>query len=268
MGCKPRVKTRLAGVLLGLLNLNFFGDLLARKEASERDLAQHKQVSQEQASEGIRVGVALQRPEEFTLKQHLLLNSDRLAKWADFRVDVINVRQAQRDQRTLVRSMSRARAPRAVEKVPRVPVVPLDVRGTRRRTVGMRANRVAKAKERRREDTCEYTEQSKHTEQSESSNALTDCWAKPMLYSSRTQTRQTSSTSTRVFDDESCLESESNLVANRFLESPAANGIAGLMFSLMYVKEQGLVKLRSKLALLGFHSSVSAAPQSELSQPG
>ena len=41
-----------------------------------------------------------------------------------------------------------------------------------------------------------------------------------------------------------------------------------VMFSEMHVKEQGLVKLRSKFALQGFHSSVSAATQSELSQSG
>ena len=55
---------------------------------------------------------------------------------------------------------------------------------------------------------------------------------------------------------------------NRFLESPAANKIAGFLFSEIHVKEQGLVKLRSKFALQGFHSSVSAATQSELSQSG
>ena len=97
--------------------------------------------------------------------------------------------------------------------------------------------------------------------------------------SSTTKTRRTSSISTRVFDDESRLESGSNLVAkeigvvvanidqfgpttNRFLESPAANGIAGFLFSEMHVKEQGLVKLRCKFALQGFHSSVSAATPS------
>ena len=53
-----------------------------------------------------------------------------------------------------------------------------------------------------------------------------------------------------------------------FLESSVANGIVGFMFSEMHVKEQGLVKLRSKFALQGFHSSVSAASQSELSQAG
>ena len=102
---------------------------------------------------------------------------------------------------------------------------------------------------------------------------------KPMLFSSRTQTHRISSISTRVFDDESCSESESNLVrkeisvvvadidqfaptTSRFLESPATNGIAGFMFSEMHVEEQRLVKLRSKFALQGFHSSVSAATQS------
>ena len=46
---------------------------------------------------------------------------------------------------------------------------------------------------------------------------------------------------------------------NSFLESPAANEIAGFLFSEMHVKEQGLVKLRSRFAQQGFHSSVSAA---------
>ena len=90
---------------------------------------------------------------------------------------------------------------------------------------------------------------------------------------------------TRAFDDEASIGSKTNLAmkeisvvvanidrfgpaTNGFLESPAANEIAGFMFSEMHVKEQGLVKLRSKFALQGFHSSVSAASQSELSQAG
>ena len=109
-------------------------------------------------------------------------------------------------------------------------------------------------------------------------NVSTVCWVKPSLSSTRTRTRRTSSISTRVFDDGSFLESESNSVAkeirvvvanidqfgpttNKFLGSPAANEIAGFMFSEMHVKEQGF-------ALQGFHSSVSAATQSELSQSG
>ena len=109
------------------------------------------------------------------------------------------------------------------------------------------------------------------------SNALTVCWVKPTLYSSRTQTRRTSSISTRVFESNLVAKEIGVVVANigqfgpttnRFLESPAANEIAGFMFIEMHVKEQGLVKLRSKFALQGFHSLVSAATQSELSQSG
>ena len=115
-------------------------------------------------------------------------------------------------------------------------------------------------------------------------NVSTVCWTKPTPSSSRTRT-WILSMSTRVFDEESSTESKSNLAmkeisvvvaifdrfgpaTNAFLDSPAANGIAGFMFSEMHVKEQGLVKLRSKFALQGFHSSVSAASQSELSQVG
>ena len=52
------------------------------------------------------------------------------------------------------------------------------------------------------------------------------------------------------------------------LESPAANGIAGFLFSEMHVKEQGLVKLRSKFTHQGSHKSYAAATQSEWSQAG
>ena len=48
------------------------------------------------------------------------------------------------------------------------------------------------------------------------------------------------------------------------MESPAANGIAGFMFSEMHVKEQGLVKLRSNFAF----TARFLATQSELSQSG
>ena len=78
-------------MLLSLLNLDFSGDLSARMEAFEREFADYEQASQEQASDGIRVSAVLQRLEESTMEQHLLLNSERLTKWADFRAEVINV---------------------------------------------------------------------------------------------------------------------------------------------------------------------------------
>ena len=53
-----------------------------------------------------------------------------------------------------------------------------------------------------------------------------------------------------------------------FLISPAANGIAGFLFSDIHIKEQGLVKLCSKFTHQGLHSWVSAAARSEWSQAG
>ena len=69
-----------------------------------------------------------------------------------------------------------------------------------------------------------------------SSNETTDCCVKPMPFSSRTRTRQTSSISTRVFDDWSGLESESNSVtkeisvvlANVDQKGPATNRFLGI----------------------------------------
>ena len=45
--------------------------------------------------DGSRVGVSLLRLEDSPLKQHLLLKSERLTKWADVRAEVINARRAQ-----------------------------------------------------------------------------------------------------------------------------------------------------------------------------
>ena len=92
---EPRIRTRYAGVLLGLLNFDFGGDLIARMEAFERELVQYERTSGETISDGVRIGVVLQRLEESALNQHLLLNTERLTRWADFRAELINVRRAQ-----------------------------------------------------------------------------------------------------------------------------------------------------------------------------
>jgi len=92
---EPNVRSRYAGVLLGILSFDFSGDLIARVEAFERELATYERASNEIVSDGIRVGVVLQRLEDSPIKQHLLMNSERLAKWADFRAELLNVRRAQ-----------------------------------------------------------------------------------------------------------------------------------------------------------------------------
>jgi len=92
---EPRVRTRFAGVLLGILNFDFSGDVIAKLEAFDREIQVYELACGEVVSDGIKIGVVLQRLEESNLKQHLLLNAERLAKWFDFRAEVINIRRAQ-----------------------------------------------------------------------------------------------------------------------------------------------------------------------------
>ena len=49
-------------------------------EACDREVTQLEHASQEQVSDGIRVGVVWQRLWESTMTQHLLLSPERLAK--------------------------------------------------------------------------------------------------------------------------------------------------------------------------------------------
>ncbi len=82
-------------MLLGILNFDFSGDVIVRLEAFERELSLYEQACGEAVSNCIKISDVLQRLEESTLKQHLLLNSQRLAKWEDFRAEVISIRRAQ-----------------------------------------------------------------------------------------------------------------------------------------------------------------------------
>jgi hypothetical protein len=58
-------------------------------------VTQYEQPSEELVSDGIRIGVVMQRMEENSLKQHLLLKAERLVRWADLRAELVSVRRAQ-----------------------------------------------------------------------------------------------------------------------------------------------------------------------------
>ena len=62
---------------MGLLNFDFSGDLIARMEAFDREQAQYEQASGKTVSDGIRIGVVLQRLEESALK---LLKAEGLSR--------------------------------------------------------------------------------------------------------------------------------------------------------------------------------------------
>ena len=85
----PHIRSRTAGQLLSLLQFGFSGDMLAKLEAYERDLALY-----EQASDGLRVGIVLNRVTDTELATHLLLNSERFQTWALFRRELGHVSRA------------------------------------------------------------------------------------------------------------------------------------------------------------------------------
>ena len=81
----PHIRLRTAGQLLSLLQFDFSEYMLAKLEAYERDLALYEQASGEKISDGLRVGIVLNRVTDTELATHLLLNSERFQTWALFR---------------------------------------------------------------------------------------------------------------------------------------------------------------------------------------
>ena len=88
------IRSRTAGHLLSLLQFDFSGDVLAKLEAYERDLALYEQASGEKMSDGLRVGIVLNRVTDTELATHMLLNSDRFQTWALFRRELVDVSRA------------------------------------------------------------------------------------------------------------------------------------------------------------------------------
>ena len=81
----PHIRSRTARQLWSLLQFHFSGDVLAKLEAYERDLALYEQASGENISDGSRVGIVLNRVTDTELATHLLLNLERFQTWALFR---------------------------------------------------------------------------------------------------------------------------------------------------------------------------------------
>lgn len=86
--------TRLAGLLLSLMNWGFGGDIQSRLELFERELLRYEARAGESVSLNQRVGMVLNGLDKGTLKDHLLLNSMRYGSWQEFKSEIINYRRA------------------------------------------------------------------------------------------------------------------------------------------------------------------------------
>ena len=103
-----KVRTRHASQLLTLLQWHFSGDILTRLEQFEREIVLYQQHSSEAVSDNMRIGMVLNRLEDVPLREHLVMNSERLRVWKSFKDEIVNI--------TRVRALSAAPG-----------VVPMDV---------------------------------------------------------------------------------------------------------------------------------------------
>ena len=91
---EPVAHSRQAGMLLEILAWDFTGDVLLRMEAMERRIADYEKAG-EKLSDAISVEIVMRQLPEGPVKQHLIMNAERLAQWHVFRNEVCNIRRAQ-----------------------------------------------------------------------------------------------------------------------------------------------------------------------------
>jgi len=75
-------KSHVAASLQQLLSWDFKGDVSQRLELFNRMVARYRQRSGDDLSDTIKIGILLMRMEDGPLKQHMLLNAERLKDWA------------------------------------------------------------------------------------------------------------------------------------------------------------------------------------------
>ena len=86
--------TRLAGLLLNLMNWSFAGDIQSRMELFDRELQRYETRAREAVSLNLRVGMVLNGLDKGHLKDHLLLNSAKYLTWQEFKSEIVNYRRA------------------------------------------------------------------------------------------------------------------------------------------------------------------------------
>ena len=93
---EPNNRTRVAGALLAILRFNFQGDIQAKLELFERSINEWQHKAKETISDNLRIGILLNCLEDgSSLKEHLILNSNRFNTWTELKDEVINIRRTQ-----------------------------------------------------------------------------------------------------------------------------------------------------------------------------
>ena len=68
---------------------------MTRLESFERERSQYEAATKEKLSDSISIGIVLNRLPQSPLKEHLVLNAERLKTWTEFREKMVNIRRVQ-----------------------------------------------------------------------------------------------------------------------------------------------------------------------------
>eukprot|EP00971_Amphidinium_carterae_P079698 1577180-Amphidinium_carterae.1 len=92
---EPASAAREASLLLEILSFPLTGDIQLRLEEFERMIARYEAIAKDKLTDGLRAGVVCRSLPEGPLKQHVLLNLDRLDTYGKVRTEIISVLRAQ-----------------------------------------------------------------------------------------------------------------------------------------------------------------------------
>ena len=92
---EPTTSARSAALLQEVLAFSFEGELQSRLELFDREVARYEMISKEMVGDNIKIGIVTRQMPDGPLKQHVLLNLDRLDSYAKVRQELEAVHRAQ-----------------------------------------------------------------------------------------------------------------------------------------------------------------------------
>eukprot|EP00971_Amphidinium_carterae_P203274 4033975-Amphidinium_carterae.1 len=102
---EPASAAREASLLLEILSFPLSGDVQLKLEEFERLIAKYEATAKDKLTDGLRIGVICRSLPEGPLKQHVLLNLDRLDMYGKVRTEIVSVLRAQHAASTGVTPM-------------------------------------------------------------------------------------------------------------------------------------------------------------------
>ena len=92
---EPQSRHRYASSLVSLLGFDFSGDLVSKLELFDREVHSVERLSGEKVADSIKIGVCIRNMDDSRLKEHVVMQAERLHTWAVFKDEVVAIRRVQ-----------------------------------------------------------------------------------------------------------------------------------------------------------------------------